>query len=54
MRYYILRTYSHTDRQQLWKVMTRSLSNRQEAISEKKFLESLPNPRGHTYFIVSR
>jgi hypothetical protein len=54
VKHYVMRTHSHTDRQQLWKVMTRPMSSKQDAENHKEFLEETEGTKHHNFFIVSR
>lgn len=50
--YFVVRTHSHTDKQQLWKVMSRGFSSMQDALNWKEYCElSELNPK-HNFFIV--
>lgn len=51
--YYVARTYSHTDKQHLWKIVSRPLRSEEEAIAWKEFMEiTEPHPE-HKYFILN-
>lgn len=51
--FYVMRSHSHTDRQQLWKVMTRPMS-KQDAENHKAFLEETEGTKHHNFFVVER
>jgi len=57
VKHYVLRTHSHTDRQQLWKVMTRPCFDRMTAEGEKEHHEHMATlkDKNHRYkfFIVT-
>lgn len=53
-RHYVMRTYSHTDRQQLWKVMSRGFAIKADAEQWKGFEESRSTNPKHKFFIVSK
>lgn len=50
--FYVIRTYSHTDRQHLVKVMSRPMKSRAEAESWKDFCESESNSKSYKFFIM--
>jgi len=50
--FYVLRTHSHTDRQQLWKVMSRPMKHRTDAETWQSFCESQEKNPAHSFFIV--
>ena len=56
--HYVMRTHSHTDKQQLWKVMSRRIKDPHDARSWKEWMEveeKEANPRSkHTFFIITK
>jgi hypothetical protein len=53
--FYVIRTHSHTDKQQLWKVMSRGIKEKQQCDDWKDFCEQQyleENPNGHHKFFV--
>lgn len=54
--FYVVRTHSHTDKQQLWKVMSRPMPRRDLADSWKDFVEKEyreEHPKSmHKFFVV--
>lgn len=51
--YYVMRTYSHTDKQQLWKVMSRPIMNIRDAeIWRQSCMDQEKNTK-HEFFIVN-
>jgi hypothetical protein len=56
IRHYVMRTHSHTDKQHLWKVMSRGFKNRRSADEWKDFWEVTykEQRKKHKFFIVSR
>lgn len=50
--YYVLREYSHTDKQQLWKVLSRPIKGLYQADFQKRFEEG-ENPK-HKHFLVKK
>ena len=52
MPFFVLRTHSHTDKQMLWKVMSRPISGRNEAESWKDFCESQEKNKEHRFFVA--
>lgn len=57
VKHVVVRTHSHTDKQQLWKVLSRPISTKEEAdICKQHFeaLEKLHKPRSkHKFFVVT-
>ncbi len=57
MNYYVVRTHSHTDKQKLWKVMSRPFKDKLLADDWKDSFEEIhkkTNPRSkHKFFVVS-
>ena len=52
--YYVIRTHSHTDKQQLWKVMSRRMLDKCEAETWLDVLKDMEtNPR-HEFFLVTK
>lgn len=51
--YYVMRTYSYTDRQRLWKVMTRPTFDRPTAEGEMEAFKAEAGASKHRFFIVS-
>ena len=52
--YYVMRTYTHSDIKQLWKVMSRPMKNKQDAQGWLEWCEfSETNPE-HKFFLVTR
>jgi hypothetical protein len=56
--FYVVRTHSHTDRQQLWKVESRPMHSRDACESWKNFCESEyreEHPKGkHKFFVIEQ
>lgn len=50
--YYVMRTHSHTDRQQLWKVMSRPIKGYRAAMSWLDFVKSEERNSDHDFFLV--
>jgi len=59
MAFYVVRTYSHTDKQQLWKVLSRPFKDESSAEAWKCWTETewrLEHPQSKTkpeFFVVS-
>jgi hypothetical protein len=52
--YYVMRTHSHTDLQQLWKVMTRRIADKHDAEFERDFAKKeCKNPK-HEFFLIEK
>lgn len=51
-KYYVCRTHSHTDKQCLWKVVSRPIVRLQDAESWKSFMESEELNKRHKFFII--
>jgi hypothetical protein len=49
---YVVRTHSHTDKQQLWKVMSRPLVNMDSAESWRDFVKSEEKNKKRQFAIV--
>jgi len=49
--YYVARVYSHTDRQLLWKIVSRPFKNKPDAEDWAKFNESLEPD--YKFFVVT-
>ncbi len=52
--YYVMRTYSHTDKQQLWKVVSRRIKNKNDAETWKELCEKTEKNKKHNFFIISK
>jgi hypothetical protein len=52
--YYVCRTHSHTDRQQLWKVMSRPFRHKEDAEAWKEYVASFEKNKEHKFFIIQR
>jgi type IV secretory pathway VirD2 relaxase len=50
--HYVMRTHSHTDRQQLWKVMSRGFPTRLQAETWMNWCEVNEKNKDHKFFIV--
>lgn len=50
--WFVVRTHSHTDKQCLWKVLTRGIKNHDDALGWLKFMEKTDNKPKHKYFLV--
>lgn len=50
--WFVVRTHSHTDKQCLWKVLTRGIKNEDDALSWLKFMKYADNKPKHKYFLV--
>jgi len=53
--YYVVRTYCHTDRKQLWKVMTRAVckDNAEHCLDVEEHIAKKKNPKHkYKFFIV--
>ena len=48
-----MRTHSYTDRQRLWKVMSRKMRRKEDAEFQARFEASLENNPEHEFFVVS-
>lgn len=53
LHHYVCRTHSHTDRQQLWKVMSRPFTEYPDAERWVRFCESLEKNKKHRFFVIS-
>lgn len=51
-QYFVLRTHSHTDSQQLWKVLSRPFRDKNDAEVWRQHEECLGNKKKYTYFII--
>jgi len=49
--YYVARVYSHTDRQLLWKIVSRPIGEEIDAVIFKEAMEST-EPK-HKFFVIS-
>lgn len=52
--FYVMRTHSHTDRQQLWKVMSRPIKSIFTAESELDYHQREEKNKEHQFFLVSK
>ena len=56
--HYVMRTHSHNDRQQLWKVMSRRIADKHDAQSWLEWCEveeKRDHPRSkHTFFLITK
>ena len=52
MRYYVMRTHSHTDRQQLWKVMSKGIIDKPDAQIMLDYVKSKEKNTKHKFFLV--
>ena len=52
--YFVMRTYSHNDRQQLWKVMSRPMESELTALNEVSYYESISKNPNHKFFVIKR
>lgn len=52
--HYVLRTHSYTDRQQLWKVMSRRFAKSIDAWKYCDYLFSISDNPKHEFFVVAR
>ena len=50
--YFVARVYSHTDRQLLWKIVSRPMKHEADAETWARFMES-EEPK-HKFFVISR
>jgi hypothetical protein len=53
MSYIVVRTHSNTDRQTLWKVISRPFTRITDATQWKEFEESQEKNKKHKFFIVT-
>jgi hypothetical protein len=59
MEFYVVRTYSHTDKQQLWKILSRRFKEQHAAESWKSWMQEewrLEHPRARRkpeFFVVA-
>ena len=53
MKHYVARSHSHTDRQMLWKILSRPFRDKHDANIWMDFCESMEKNKQHTFFIVS-
>ena len=51
-RYYVCRTYSHTDKEKLIKVISRGIVDKQSANDWKEYEESLSKNKKHKFFVI--
>lgn len=52
--YYVLRTYSHTDTRQLWKVVSSPFENIKDAENWQRYMEVSEKSNKHKFFVVAR
>lgn len=52
--YYVMRTHSHTDRQQWWKVMSRPIQHKSDAEVWKSHCEQNEKNEKHEFFIIEK
>ncbi len=58
-RYFVCREYSHTDRRQLWQVLSRGIKDKQSALDWLDFeraqdIKKSKKYEGYEYFIVEK
>ncbi len=54
VRYFVMRTHSHTDKQQLWKVMSRGFKDRRDAVSWMEYQKDICTIKKHDFFIITK
>ena len=52
--YYVMRSHSHTDRQQLWKVMSRPIKDEETARAWMDYVESMETNPKHKFFLIQK
>jgi hypothetical protein len=52
--YYVMRSHSHTDRQQLWKVMSRRFADKWDANNWLDFVKDESTNLKHEFFLITK